>query len=497
VNWNAALPVLIVCSSLVPGLIIFTLGEERVKLRTILNIGGAIVKLALLAVLFVGYLDDRVYETRIELAPGAELVLAADPIALLFISLSAVLWLITTVFAIGYLEGSPHRGRFFGFFSLAVTATMGIALAGNLLTFFIFYELLTLTTYPLVVHRGTPKALAAGRTYLAYTLGGGAVLLVGVVWMQVLAGPLDFTSGGAVGETLASEARPELIAIYFLLIAGCGVKAALVPVHGWLPQAMVAPAPVSALLHAVAVVKAGVYGIVRITYDLYGIEVAAAIGVLTPLAIVAAITIIYGSLRALTQDDLKRRLAYSTVSQLSYITLGVATVAPLAMAGALVHLVNQGLMKVTLFFCAGSIAETLGKHKISELSGVGARMPVTMTCFTICAFGMIGVPPVAGFVSKWYLGLGGLEAGSGWVLAVLLASSVLNAAYFLPIVARAWFGRGPYRRGEGPHRFEAPLSLVGPTVCAAALALAVGLFAGLDLSPLGIALDISQEEFAE
>ena len=225
-----------------------------------------------------------------------------------------------------------------------------------------------------------------------------------------------------------------------LLVLGLGVKAALVPLHGWLPQAMVAPAPVSALLHAVAVVKAGAFGIVRVVYDVYGVEFAADLNLLLPLGVMAAVTIIYGSIKALSQDNLKKRLAYSTVSQVSYIALGTATLGPIATIGGVVHLVHQGVMKITLFFAAGNYAETLGVHKVSEMNGVGRRMPGTTLAFTVGALGMIGIPPVAGYVTKWYLGLGALEAGAAaWVLPVLIISSLLNAAYFLPILYRAWF----------------------------------------------------------
>jgi multicomponent Na+:H+ antiporter subunit D len=397
-----------------------------------------------------------------------------------------VLWLVTTIYAIGYLEGSPNRSRFFGFFSLCVTATMGIALAGNLLTFFVFFELLTVVTYPLVVHRGTGKALAAGRTYLLYTLTGGSVLLVGAVWLHMLVGPADFAAGGIVGPLVTTHAG-ELRMIFVLLIAGLGVKAALVPLHGWLPEAMVAPAPVSALLHAVAVVKAGAFGIVRVIYDIYGTGPAAELRVLGPLAVIAGITIIYGSVRAVAQDDLKRRLAFSTVSQLSYITLGAAVAGPLATTGGVVHLMHQGIMKITLFFCAGVLAETLGIHRVRDMRGVGLRMPVTMVAFTIAAFGMIGVPPVAGFISKWYLGVGALAAGESWVVAVLVGSSLLNALYFLPIIGVAWFA-APDPAWERPGwRMEAHWMLVVPPAFTALLALAAGLLAGFWFAPLGLA----------
>ena len=494
VNWDAWLPLLVVASSFVPGIVIPFLTEEQHRERTALNITGALVKLALVALMLWGVVHERVYETRLPLLPGTDLVLRADALAMLFVTLSALLWFATTVYAIGYLEGSPHRSRFFAFFSLCVTATVGVALAGNLLTFFVFYEMLTVSTYPLVVHRGTPAALRAGNVYLRYTITGGALLLLGVIWLYSVAGPVEFTERGVLADVAVD--RTTLIAIFALLIAGLGVKAALVPLHGWLPVAMVAPAPVSALLHAVAVVKAGAFGIVRVVYDVYGVEFAQALGVLVPLAGVASVTIVYGSLRALVQDDLKRRLAYSTVSQVAYIVLGVAVFGPLATIGGVVHLVHQGLMKITLFFCAGNLAETLGIHKVSEMNGVGRRMPLTMAAFTIAAFGMIGVPPVAGFISKWYLGLGALDAGMPWVLAVLGVSSLLNAAYFLPILYRAWFlpPSGPWPEEHAMGRYETSLALLLPPLATGLAALGVGLLAGMPFSPLDWAMLIAARE---
>jgi len=495
-SWNTWLPLLVILSSLLPGLIIFGLAEKRVRLRVALNLLGAVVKIGLVGWMLWGVYLGQHYEMRWALLPGLELVLRAGPLSLFFVTLSAVLWLVTTVYAIGYLENSPNRSRFFGFFSLCVTATVGVALSGNLITFLLFYELLTLTTYPLVVHRGTEVARRAGRSYLAYTIFGGALLLLGTVWLYTLTETLEFTPRGFL-DAVGDEHRPALMIIFALLIAGFGVKAALVPLHGWLPQAMVAPAPVSALLHAVAVVKAGAFGIVRVVYDVFGVEFAAGLGVLGPLAVVAAVTIIYGSLRALFQDDLKRRLAFSTVSQVSYIALGVAIAGPIASIGGVVHLVHQGLMKITLFFCAGNLAETLGIHKISEMNGVGRRMPWTMTAFTIGAFGMIGAPPVAGFVTKWYLGLGALEAGQAWVILVLAGSSLLNAAYFLPILYRAWF-REPSDTWLEERDFgskETAWALLLPPLLTAALALAAGLLAMLPYSPLAWAKLIAAREF--
>jgi multicomponent Na+:H+ antiporter subunit D len=492
-DWGPWLPLGVLATSVGAGLASFAFAESQRTARVVANVVGAVAKVALVVVMIAGFLAGHRYEARWSYLPGVDLVLRVDDISLLFVALSSGLWLVTTVYAIGYLEGAPRRRRFFGFFSLCVTATMGIALAGNLVTFLVFYEMLTVTTYPLVVHRATPECLTAGRTYLAYTLAGGVVLLAGVVWLHHLAGPVEFRAGGVVGH-LADTEPGALTAVFALLVGGLAVKAAMVPVHGWLPVAMVAPAPVSALLHAVAVVKAGAYGILRVVYEIYGIDTAAALGVLSPLAVAAAVTILYGSIRALAQDELKRRLAYSTVSQLSYIVLGAAVAGTVSTTGALVHLVHQGIMKITLFFCAGNVAETLGVHHVSEMRGVGRRMPVTMAAFTVAALGMIGLPPTAGFVTKWYLGLGALEVGQDWVLAVLLASSLLNAAYFLPIVVVAWF-QAPDPAGDAhwdPGREEARQTLLVPAVTTAVLSVAAGLLAAAPFSPLDLARDIAQ-----
>lgn len=497
-NLSSWLPALILLSSLLPGLAIFLLREESVRWRTALNLFGAVTKLLLVGVMIWGVYHEQVFETRWMLAPGLELVLHADALSVLFVTLSTVLWLVTTVYAIGYLENTPHRSRFFGFFSLCVTATVGLALAGNLFTFVIFYELLTLATYPLVAHKGTPEAVRGARIYLAYTLGGGVLLLIGAIWLQTIAGPLEFVQGGILGDIEGLDPG-ALRWIFVLLIAGLGVKAALIPFHGWLPQAMVAPAPVSALLHAVAVVKAGAFGIVRVVYDVFGVEFLDTLNMLPLLGALAAFTIIYGSVKALSQDHLKKRLAYSTISQVSYIALGTAIVGPLATIGGVVHLVHQGIMKITLFFAAGNYAENLGIHLVSEMDGVGRRMPGTTLAFTIGALGMIGIPPVAGFVSKWYLGIGAVEAGQAvWVIPVLIGSSLLNAAYFLPILYRAWFKPAPTDWPvEHPHtgRWEMKGSLLWPPVITAALALAVGLFAAAPYSPLEWAQLIASREY--
>lgn len=516
-DWDL-LPVAVVLSSFLPGIAIMFLREEQSGIRTTLNLAGAVAKLLLVGLMLQGVGMGMVYEWRFEVLPGLELSLVGDALALLFVTLSAVLWLATTVYAIGYLEGSPNRTRFFSFFSLCVTATTGIALSGDLFTFVFFFEALTWATYPLVVHRGTPEAIRAGRLYLIYTLGAGAALVMGAVWFQVETGTVTFAEGGVLEPGAVSEAPTRYFALFLLLLGGVGVKAAFFPVHGWLPIAMVAPAPVSALLHAVAVVKAGAFGVVRLLHSLFGIEVATQMGAAGLVTVLAAFTIIYGSIRALGQDDLKRLLAFSTVSQLSYIALGVALVAPMAQVGGLVHLIHQGILKITLFFCAGLLAETLGVKKVSEMGGIARRMPLTMLAFAVAAFGMIGIPPSSGFLSKWYLGVGALESGAEWVLPVLLVSSLLNAAYFLPILRTAYLddpseawerpsaGKPPETMplretpewpGSGGPKvekarvpdssrvlLEADALLLIPALATALLALAVGVLAGVPWSPL-------------
>jgi len=499
-SWSELLPLLVVASSLVSGGLIVLLDEKQKTARTILNLGGAVLKVVLVGFLLRGVARGSVYEFHFPLTDDLEFALHASPLSLFFVTLSAGLWLLTTIYAIGYFEDSPNLDRFFAFFSFCVCATTGIALAANMLTFVIFYEILTLTTYPLVVHSGTPAAMRGGRIYLIYTIVGGAVVMLAAVWLQSIVGTYEFTQRGIMAD-VSPDRYGELRWIFALLMIGFGVKAALVPLHGWLPNAMVAPAPVSALLHAVAVVKAGAFGIVRVVYDVYGVEFCRQIAVTTPLAVAASVTIVYGSVRAVYQDNLKRRLAFSTISQVSYIVLGTAVVGPLATTGGIVHLVHQGLMKITLFFAAGNLARALGVHKVSEMEGVGKRMPWTMAAFTVGALGMIGMPPMAGFISKWYLGRGALETGQGWVVGVLVASTILNAIYFLPIVYAAWFKpataawakQKPTDASEV--RLETRWSLLVPPVATGLLTVLIGLFANVPFSPLDWTKFIVEQEY--
>lgn len=477
-NFYAALPLHVVLTSLLASSVILCLPKRFQHWRTRINLGAATLMLLLVVLMLIGVARGEVFGFAFELLPGINFSLHADALTMLLSLLSAILWLITTVYANAYLEGTPNRRRFFSFFSLCVASTMGLAAAGNLFTFFIFYELLTLSTWPLVVHTGTREAIRAGWAYLAYTLIGGTLFLLGIIGIYAISGGGQFAPGGFVTADMAS---PLVLRILFLLLfLGVAVKAAVVPFHGWLPQAMVAPAPVSALLHAVAVVKAGAFGIVRLVYDVFGRELTLELGMNQVIAVLAAITIIYGSVRALLVDDLKARLAWSTISQVSYIALGVGVIGPLATIGGLVHLVHQGLMKITLFFCVGAITKTTGVRAVGELDGMGRRMPLTMIAFSIAALGMIGLPPMAGFISKFYLGVGAVETGQWWVVGVLVASTLLNAAYFLPLLGRAWFAEPP----TGARPQEASVGMLFPALITATLTVGAGALAGIFFSPL-------------
>jgi len=460
------------------GVLTFAMGESRSRSRVAINLGAAAASVAVVIGLTVDAYAGRVATSTVAMLPGIGLTLSSDLLGLLFAAVATVLWGVTLVYAFGYMSHAEDRARFFGFFALCIASANGVALADDLVSFFLFYEVLSLATYPLVVHSGTGEALAAGRRYLYYALGGGSALLVGVVWLTVLAGPVSFAPGGAIAH-VAAQAW-ELRAIFGLLVAGLGVKAALVPLHRWLPGAMVAPAPVSALLHAVAVVKAGAFGMVRLVNEVYGPELATSLGVAAPLAALAAATILFGSVVALRQDDIKARLAYSTVAQLSYITLGVALCSPLAAAGAVAHLAHHAVMKITMFFTAGSLAETHHVKRVSALDGVGRLMPITMASFTVAALGLAGIPPLAGFFSKWLLGIGAVEGGQAWAALLYVTSGALAVGYMAPIVLRA-VRPSASERVEGP---ESDLVLLWPIVAVALLTVLFGVLAGVPGSPV-------------
>ena len=393
--------------------------------------------------------------------PGLQIAFRVEPLGMLFALIASGLWIVNSLYSIGYMRGNneANQTRFYVCFALALAATMGIALAGNLFTLFVFYELLTLVTYPLVTHHGTDKARAGGRVYLALLMGTSIVfLLPALVFIWFLTGTTDFTPGGILAGKLGHAALAGLLA---LCMFGIG-KAALMPFHRWLPAAMVAPTPVSALLHAVAVVKAGVFSVVKVIVYIFGVDNLATSGMAGAadwLVVVAGFTIVAASVVALGADNLKRRLAYSTISQLSYVVMAAALLAPLSLIGAVVHIAAHAVGKITLFFAAGAIYTAAHKTEVSQLDGIGRRMPWTMGAFAIAALSMIGLPPAVGFISKWYM-LSGAMAAQHWLAVTVIAvSTLLNAGYFLPIVYRAFFVAPPADAHGRPHG-EAPLPMV-------------------------------------
>jgi NADH-quinone oxidoreductase subunit L/multicomponent Na+:H+ antiporter subunit D len=423
---------------------------RRPNVREFWTIAVAVAKVAIVGSMVPGVLDGTVYVTDFgAYVADISFVLRVDALGLLFGLLASALWVITSFYSIGYMRGlsEDSQTRYFASFAASVSTAIGVAFAGNLVTLFIFYELLTVATYPLVAHDETAEARAAGRKYLAYTFIGGVAVLSGTVLVFWMAGTTSFTPGGI--EALA-DADPAFARLAFALLAGgFGVKAALMPMHSWLPDAMVAPTPVSGLLHAVAVVKSGVFGIARVTLDVFGPETMQDLGVGLPLAAVAAFTLLTASIIALRKDNLKRRLAYSTISQLSYIVLGLGVLSGEAVVGALLHIPAHAFMKLTLFFCAGAIHVETHTDDISDMAGIGKRMPLTMAAFAVAAAGMAGIPLVAGFVSKWYLLIGSVSAGQEIFAVVLLVSGMLNIAYFWPIVYQAFF-ESPDAHDEKP-----------------------------------------------
>jgi len=370
--------------------------------------------------------------------PGLPIAFSVEPLGLLFAIVASGLWIVTHIYGVGYMRGNneTHHARFFASFSLAITAALGIAFAANLLTLFLFYEMLTVSTFPLVAHKGTPEAIRGARIYLGILIGTSiAFFLTGIIWTYTLAGTLDFTQGGILEGKVTGTLVPILLGLYAF---GIG-KAALMPFHKWLPAAMVAPTPVSALLHAVAVVKAGVFTMLKVGIYIFGIDFLAETGASEWLMWVAAYTIIAASVIALQQDNLKKRLAYSTISQLSYITLGMALATSMGALGGGMHIAMHAMGKITLFMCAGSIYVATHKTEISQMQGMGRVMPITFGAFLIGALSIIGLPPLGGSWSKWLLMLGAADAGQQIMIAVLMLSSLLNVAYLLPIVGRGFF----------------------------------------------------------
>ena len=411
---------------------------------------GGWLLLEVLALLPAVEAGARPATVLVAVIPEIPLAFEVEPLGMLFALVASFLWIVTTIYSIGYMRGhgETNQTRFYACFAVAIASAIGVAFAANLLTLFVFYEALTLSTYPLVTHSGTDEARRAGRVYLGVLLGTSiAFQLFAILWVWVLAGETGFRSGGI----LAGRADPLTTAVLLaLFVFGIG-KAAVMPFHRWLPAAMVAPTPVSALLHAVAVVKAGVFAVLKVVVYVFGPGHLAAMGG-SPgwLIAIAALTVVAGSVIAMRRDNLKARLAYSTVSQLSYIVMGALVASVWGIVGAGLHIVMHAFAKITLFFCAGAILVAHHRTEVSELDGIGRAMPITMAAFLVASLSIVGLPLLGGMWSKWYLALGMIESGRYELLAVLMLSSLLSVAYLLPIPVRAFARRSPGGgRGEG------------------------------------------------
>ncbi|MDA8020690.1 MAG: monovalent cation/H+ antiporter subunit D family protein [Thermoanaerobaculia bacterium] len=450
------------------------------NLREGATLSGGAVTLALVAGILLPAVrgGGRPRIDLFEILPGLQVSLHGEPLGLIFALVASSLWIVTSLFAVGYLRGhhSPNQTRFFTFFALAIFGALGVALSANLLTLFLFYELITLCTFPLVTHDGTERAKKAGRLYLGLLMSTSVgLMLPAVIWIWNTTGTLEFRPGGILQGHVAGGSAAVLLALFAFGTA----KAALMPVHRWLPAAMVAPTPVSALLHAVAVVKAGVFTLTKVVVYVFGLDLLST-GAARPIQWIAAFTLLAASVVALYQDNLKRRLAYSTISQLAYIVLGATLAAPKALVGAGLHIVMHAFGKITLFFCAGAIYVHAHKTNLRQMHGLGRRMPVTFMAFFLGSLSVIGVPPLGGSWSKLWLGSGAAQGDEPWAVAVYMLASLLAIGYLMPVVARGFFGEpspdDAFCRDQDINEASPLLSL--PPAFTALCCLALFVFAG-------------------
>lgn len=476
-------PALAILVSLL-GAVFIIASKERPNIRESFSIGAGIITfLLVISMAPVIFSGQQIEYTLLTFLPGVDLKLRVDALGILFATIASFLWVVTTFYSIGYMRSLQEHAqtRYYTCFAVSVASAIGIAFSANLVTLFLFYEILSMVTYPLVAHKETEEAFSGARKYIVYLLGTSKTFLLSAILLTyVVADTLEFAPHGLFPAGVVDTQPGLLIVIYILFIAGLA-KAGIMPFHSWLPAAMVAPTPVSALLHAVAVVNTGVFCILRVIFHVFGTEAMAQLNLGVTTAFFVSFTILMASVYALTRDNLKARLAYSTISQLSYMVLGAALLTPSSMVGGIVHIANHAFAKITLFFCAGSIYVASHKTNISEMHGIGRKMPLTMAAFFIASLSMIGVPPVSGFISKWYLAVGSIEAQQIPILFVLLASTVLNAAYFLPVVYYAFFGipqEDTLHHGKGDEHDikEAPYFVVVPLLLTAAASILFGLF---------------------
>ncbi|MGD9608022.1 MAG: monovalent cation/H+ antiporter subunit D family protein [Desulfovibrionaceae bacterium] len=410
--------------------------------------------------------------------PGVSIRFAVDGLSCIFALVATFLWFFATSYNIGYMRSLNEHAqtRYYFCFAVAIFGAVGVAFSGTVVTLYLFYEVITVFTYPLVAHHQDEEGYRGARKYLVYLMGTSKLfLLPAMILTYVQCGTLDFNLADISKGMFPPDADPTLVSItYFLFLFGLA-KAAIMPLHNWLPSAMVAPTPVSALLHAVAVVKAGVFSVSRVMLSVFGVDLLSHLGLGVITAYLAAFTIVVASIIALTKDDLKARLAYSTVSQLSYIIIGVGMLTPMAVTGGLLHIAHHAFAKITLFFAAGAIFVATGLRSIKLMDGIGRKLPWTFGAFAVASLSMIGMPPVCGFVTKWYLANGAIAIHNNILLLALLASTLLNAGYFVPVLYRAFF-RPPVAELDHSLFKEAPMVMVVPLCLTALISVTLGLF---------------------
>lgn len=457
-------PDLILLAMAIPliGAVLIVLVGRQPNLREFMTLATAVSLFAVVVSLVSGvFHGGRPSVSLIEILPGLEIKFEIEPLGMMFACIASGLWILNSIYSIGYMRAKKEHAqtRFYACFAIAIFGALGVATAGNMMTLFIFYEVLTVSTYPLVAHHQDDEARRSGRVYLGILLGTSIGLqLVAIVWTWLAAGTLDFREGGILNGYLEGPLVGLMLLLY---VYGIG-KAALMPLHRWLPAAMVAPTPVSALLHAVAVVKAGVFTVLKVIVYIFGAEFLRESGTGDWLMYIAGATVLLASFVAMTKNNLKARLAYSTISQLSYVILGAALFTPFSIVGAGMHIAMHAVGKITLFFCAGAIYVASGKTEISDMKGIGRVMPVTLFAFFVGSLSVIGLPPLGGSWSKYYLALGAFEAGELVFIGVLMVSSLLNVAYLLPVVGRGYFSRPDGEGDEKPAIKEAPLFCLIP-----------------------------------
>ncbi|MCK9293633.1 MAG: monovalent cation/H+ antiporter subunit D family protein [Desulfobulbaceae bacterium] len=470
----------LVWALLVPlfGSFLVSLSGKKPNVRESFSIVSAVILFSMVLSMVSPVLAGKTFYYQLfKILPGVTVTLRADAFSMIFALVASSLWVAAAFYSMGYMRGLHEHAqtRFNTCFAIAIFGAIGVAFSDNLFTMYLFYEIVSVCTYPLVAHHQDEEGYEGAKKYIVYlTTTAKAFLLPSLALIYVMTGSLDFPYNIHTGM-FPADANSALVTMLFIFCLFGFAKNGVMPFHHWLPGAMVAPTPVSALLHAVAVVKVGVFCTTRMMLYGFGVDLMSLLNLGIPTAYFVGFTIVMASVLALTKDNLKARLAYSTVSQLSYIILGVCLLTPHGITGGLIHIANHAFSKITLFFCAGAIYVATHKKNISEMGGLARTMPFTFGAFAVATLSMIGAPPVAGFVTKWELLIGTIESGSFGIILILLASTLLNVGYFAPVTYKAFFGKRP--AGEVYEGIkEAPLSMVIPLCTASLISVIIGIY---------------------